>query len=195
MWTGSSPPCRRQTRSNIASMLKTPRASSKNRVLSLVECWGDDVPKGEVTDFYRAVQAKRQLPRQSADIPPYQCASVAVLGGCSGRVSAVNFPDLQPADAYGERDSAWGYLPKPYWSRKARDANPSLPAFPQIAGRSRKIAAKVPPYPCRRPRNLIRLASCLPNSGSRETATRSTEGVAAIRSQVRNVRSMLAPVD
>ena len=24
----------------------------------LVECWGDDVPKGEVTDFYRAVQAK-----------------------------------------------------------------------------------------------------------------------------------------
>lgn len=26
--------------------------------LSLVECWGDDVPKGTVTDFYRAVQAK-----------------------------------------------------------------------------------------------------------------------------------------
>ena len=24
----------------------------------LVECWGDDVPKGEVTDFYKAVQAK-----------------------------------------------------------------------------------------------------------------------------------------
>ena len=24
----------------------------------LVECWGDDVPKGDVTDFYRAVQAK-----------------------------------------------------------------------------------------------------------------------------------------
>ena len=24
----------------------------------IVECWGDDVPKGEVTDFYRAVQAK-----------------------------------------------------------------------------------------------------------------------------------------
>ena len=23
----------------------------------LVECWGDDVPKGEVTDFYKAVQA------------------------------------------------------------------------------------------------------------------------------------------
>ena len=23
-----------------------------------VECWGDDVPKGEVTDFYKAVQAK-----------------------------------------------------------------------------------------------------------------------------------------
>ncbi|MEM7446376.1 MAG: DUF1428 domain-containing protein [Pseudomonadota bacterium] len=26
--------------------------------LKLVECWGDDVPKGEVTDFYGAVQAK-----------------------------------------------------------------------------------------------------------------------------------------
>lgn len=24
----------------------------------VVECWGDDVPKGEVTDFYKAVQAK-----------------------------------------------------------------------------------------------------------------------------------------
>jgi uncharacterized protein YbaA (DUF1428 family) len=24
----------------------------------IVECWGDDVPKGEVTDFYKAVQAK-----------------------------------------------------------------------------------------------------------------------------------------
>jgi uncharacterized protein YbaA (DUF1428 family) len=24
----------------------------------LIECWGDDVPKGEVTDFYKAVQAK-----------------------------------------------------------------------------------------------------------------------------------------
>ena len=24
----------------------------------VVECWADDVPKGEVTDFYKAVQAK-----------------------------------------------------------------------------------------------------------------------------------------
>jgi uncharacterized protein YbaA (DUF1428 family) len=24
----------------------------------VVECWGDDVPRGEVTDFYRAAQAK-----------------------------------------------------------------------------------------------------------------------------------------
>ena len=24
----------------------------------LIECWGDDVPKGKVTDFYKAVQAK-----------------------------------------------------------------------------------------------------------------------------------------
>ncbi|HXG98802.1 MAG TPA: DUF1428 domain-containing protein [Sphingomicrobium sp.] len=26
--------------------------------LRVVECWSDDVPKGEVTDFHRAVQAK-----------------------------------------------------------------------------------------------------------------------------------------
>ena len=24
----------------------------------VIECWGDDVPKGEVTDFYKATQAK-----------------------------------------------------------------------------------------------------------------------------------------
>jgi uncharacterized protein YbaA (DUF1428 family) len=24
----------------------------------VIECWGDDVPKGEVTDFYRATHAK-----------------------------------------------------------------------------------------------------------------------------------------
>lgn len=26
--------------------------------LSVYECWGNDVPKGEMTDFYRAVQEK-----------------------------------------------------------------------------------------------------------------------------------------
>jgi len=26
--------------------------------LRVVECWGDDVPKGEVTDFFKAVSAK-----------------------------------------------------------------------------------------------------------------------------------------
>lgn len=26
--------------------------------VSLVECWGDDVPHGKLTDFHRAVQAK-----------------------------------------------------------------------------------------------------------------------------------------
>ena len=29
----------------------------KHGALSLAECWGTDVPRGEVTDFYRAVQA------------------------------------------------------------------------------------------------------------------------------------------
>ena len=27
-------------------------------VEGFVECWGDDVPRGEVTDFYKAAQAK-----------------------------------------------------------------------------------------------------------------------------------------
>ena len=30
--------------------------------LRLVECWGDDVPHGKVTDFYRAVAAKDDEP-------------------------------------------------------------------------------------------------------------------------------------
>lgn len=33
-------------------------AFKDNGALSIVETWGDDVPKGEITDFYRAVQAK-----------------------------------------------------------------------------------------------------------------------------------------
>lgn len=27
-------------------------------VIDIVECWGDDIPKGEQTDFYKSVQAK-----------------------------------------------------------------------------------------------------------------------------------------
>ncbi len=30
----------------------------RNGALRTVECWADDVPHGQVTDFYRAVQAK-----------------------------------------------------------------------------------------------------------------------------------------
>ena len=30
----------------------------KHGAQRVIECWGDDVPKGEVTDFYRAVAAK-----------------------------------------------------------------------------------------------------------------------------------------
>ncbi|MDJ0512723.1 MAG: DUF1428 domain-containing protein [Methyloceanibacter sp.] len=30
----------------------------KHGASNVVECWGDDVPKGELTDFYRAVQAR-----------------------------------------------------------------------------------------------------------------------------------------
>lgn len=30
----------------------------KHGALKLVECWGDDVPKGKITDFYGAVKAE-----------------------------------------------------------------------------------------------------------------------------------------
>jgi len=30
----------------------------KHGALQVLECWGDDVPKGEITDFYSAVNAK-----------------------------------------------------------------------------------------------------------------------------------------
>jgi len=30
----------------------------KHGALQILECWGDDVPKGDITDFYRAVNAK-----------------------------------------------------------------------------------------------------------------------------------------
>lgn len=30
----------------------------ENGALSLAECWGDDVPEGKVTDYFRAVQAR-----------------------------------------------------------------------------------------------------------------------------------------
>lgn len=30
----------------------------RHGAIQLIECWGDDVPKGDVTDFYGAVKAK-----------------------------------------------------------------------------------------------------------------------------------------
>ncbi len=32
----------------------------------LVECWGDDVPKGEVTDFYKGVRTRTLTPARKA---------------------------------------------------------------------------------------------------------------------------------
>jgi len=29
--------------------------------LRVVECWGDDVPKGKITDFFKAVDAKASV--------------------------------------------------------------------------------------------------------------------------------------
>ena len=41
----------------ISHARKTWPMFKKHGALRMVETWGDDVPKGKVTDFYRAVQA------------------------------------------------------------------------------------------------------------------------------------------
>lgn len=42
----------------IAHAEKSAAIFKEHGVLSVMECWGDDVPHGKLTDFYRAVQAK-----------------------------------------------------------------------------------------------------------------------------------------
>ena len=51
----------------------------------IVECWGDDVPKGELTDFYKAVQAKEDE---------------------SVTLSWIEYPDKATRDAANEKMSA-----------------------------------------------------------------------------------------
>jgi len=42
----------------IAYAQKVDHLFIKHGALQVLECWGDDVPTGETTDFYRAVNAK-----------------------------------------------------------------------------------------------------------------------------------------
>jgi uncharacterized protein YbaA (DUF1428 family) len=42
----------------IAHAKKGDAVFLENGATRVLECWGDDVPKGEQTDFYRAVKAK-----------------------------------------------------------------------------------------------------------------------------------------
>ena len=42
----------------IAHAEKVDHLFTKHGALQVLECWGDDVPRGETTDFYKAVKAK-----------------------------------------------------------------------------------------------------------------------------------------
>ena len=53
----SSQPCPPRTGTYIEPPARR-RVLQEARRHQVVECWGDDVPKGEVTDFYKAAQAK-----------------------------------------------------------------------------------------------------------------------------------------
>lgn len=62
----------------------------------LVECWGDDVPKGALTDFYKATQAKPD------ETPVF---------------SWVEYPDRATRDAANERmhaESSMGDMQMPF---------------------------------------------------------------------------------
>jgi len=62
----------------------------------VVECWGEDVPKGALTDFYRATQA------EEGEIPVF---------------SWIEYPDKATRDAANEKmraDPAMGNNPMPF---------------------------------------------------------------------------------
>ena len=54
----SSPPSQPRTRPRNRSAREVAEYFKKLGATRAVECWGDDVPRGEVTDFYKATQAK-----------------------------------------------------------------------------------------------------------------------------------------
>ena len=63
----------------------------------LIECWGDDVPKGEVTDFYKAVQAKED---ETVIFSWIEYPDKATRDAANEKMAADSNPDMEmPFDA------------------------------------------------------------------------------------------------
>jgi uncharacterized protein YbaA (DUF1428 family) len=71
--------------------------------LRVVECWGDDVPKGKVTDFFRAVSAKED-------------ESIVF--------SFIEWPDKQTRDTAHAKMAEWMKDPKKSDPRMDPEKNP-----------------------------------------------------------------------
>ena len=136
-----------ENKETIASTPPTPRPCSRNSACTrLVENWGDDVPRGKVTDFYGAVQAKED---ETIVFSWFEYPDKATRDAANEKMMADPRMKEMGADMPfdGKRMIIGGFDRSSMSGRTARPAMSTAISFPSPRGRRRTIAR----WPRRRP--------------------------------------------